>query len=177
MKGEGRGAEIQNLLCRSEWNQVGKAEQDRIGRMQAEDGEFWSVSRELLLLASFRKFWSLSCPEHLTFDCPCPLLNSPLVPRMTLSDFCLNFDEIEVCHLTEATLSGLDTVKPWQCTLHQGSWVPSLSAGGPPGGGKTISVLVANNMVTNTSLCGSEAGFLLGFPITLWTDVSLNDKP
>ncbi|XP_023668020.2 calpain-9 [Paramormyrops kingsleyae] len=78
----------------SEWNQVSKAEQDRIGRTQAEDGEFW----------------------------------------MTLSDFCLNFDEIEVCHLTEATLSGLDTVKPWQCTLHQGSWVPSLSAGGPPGG-------------------------------------------
>ncbi|MFT7803540.1 calpain-9-like [Arapaima gigas] len=55
---------------------------------------------------------------------------------MALTDFCLNFDQMEVCHLTEATLSGMDAVKPWECTLHHGSWVYNITAGGPPGGAR-----------------------------------------
>ncbi|KAL0972981.1 hypothetical protein UPYG_G00197270 [Umbra pygmaea] len=79
-----------------EWSNVSMVEQQRLGRVQTEDGEFW----------------------------------------MLVSDFRQNFDLMEVCHLSEQTLSGLDgPERPWQCTMHRGSWVPSLSAGGSPSGG------------------------------------------
>ncbi|KPP57323.1 hypothetical protein Z043_124971, partial [Scleropages formosus] len=76
-----------------EWNQVSAEQQQRVGRVRQEDGEFW----------------------------------------MALTDFCRNFDQMEVCHLTE---SGMGAVKPWECALHHGSWVYNFTAGGPPGGAK-----------------------------------------
>uniref|UniRef100_A0A8C9R6J0 Zgc:85932 n=1 Tax=Scleropages formosus TaxID=113540 RepID=A0A8C9R6J0_SCLFO len=61
-----------------EWNQVSAEQQQRVGRVRQEDGEFW----------------------------------------MALTDFCRNFDQMEVCHLTE---SGMGAVKPWECALHHGT--------------------------------------------------------
>ncbi|XP_010896848.2 calpain-3 isoform X2 [Esox lucius] len=78
-----------------EWRNVHEEEQQRLGRVQREDGEFW----------------------------------------MLVSDFRQNFDLMEVCHLSEQTLNILDgPQRPWQCTMHHGSWVPNLSAGGPASG-------------------------------------------
>ncbi|XP_043079493.1 calpain-3-like [Puntigrus tetrazona] len=48
---------------------------------------------------------------------------------MSLADFCQNFDTIEVCHLSEETLSESGVKKPWKCTSHHGRWV---SWQGPP---------------------------------------------
>uniref|UniRef100_A0A6Q2XYP1 Calpain catalytic domain-containing protein n=1 Tax=Esox lucius TaxID=8010 RepID=A0A6Q2XYP1_ESOLU len=71
-----------------EWRNVHEEEQQRLGRVQREDGEFW----------------------------------------MLVSDFRQNFDLMEVCHLSEQTLNILDgPQRPWQCTMHHGSWVPNLS--------------------------------------------------
>ncbi|KAJ7995220.1 hypothetical protein DPEC_G00242280 [Dallia pectoralis] len=79
-----------------EWSNVDEVEQQRLGRVQREDGEFW----------------------------------------MLASDFRQNFDVMEVCHLSELTLGVLDgPQRPWQCTLHRGSWAPNISVGGPAGGG------------------------------------------
>lgn len=47
---------------------------------------------------------------------------------MSLSDFRQNFDLMEVCHLSDATLSPAQ--RPWHCTMHHGKWVSKLSAGG-----------------------------------------------
>ncbi|XP_030632567.1 calpain-9 [Chanos chanos] len=55
---------------------------------------------------------------------------------MTLSDFRQNFDLMEVCHLSDDTLSeGGVTERPWHVTVHHGNWTPNLSAGGPSKGG------------------------------------------
>ncbi|XP_062329320.1 calpain-9 [Osmerus eperlanus] len=55
---------------------------------------------------------------------------------MQVSDFRQNFEMMEVCHLTEESLSRPGGAQhPWHCTLHQGSWVERLSAGGSPRGG------------------------------------------
>ncbi|KAJ8369103.1 hypothetical protein SKAU_G00091310 [Synaphobranchus kaupii] len=55
---------------------------------------------------------------------------------MSVPDFRQHFDTVEFCHLHTGTLSKLGTAqRPWYCTMHHGSWVRSLSAGGPPAGG------------------------------------------
>lgn len=57
--------------------------------------------------------------------------------RMAVSDFRQNFESMEVCHLSEETLSEPGaTQRPWNCTMHHGSWVPHISAGGSPKGGR-----------------------------------------
>lgn len=48
---------------------------------------------------------------------------------MSPADFCQNFDTMEVCHLSEDTLSESGVKKPWKCTLHHGRWIPRQ---GPP---------------------------------------------
>ncbi|XP_016119878.1 calpain-3-like, partial [Sinocyclocheilus grahami] len=63
---------------------VSAEEQQRVQRIQRNDGEFW----------------------------------------MSLADFCQNFDMLEVCHLSEDTLSESGDKKPWNCTLHHGCWIP-----------------------------------------------------
>ncbi len=50
------------------------------------------------------------------------LLSLPI--RMSLADFCQNFDTMEVCHLSEDTLSESGVKKPWKCTSHHGRWIP-----------------------------------------------------
>ncbi|CAB1348735.1 unnamed protein product [Coregonus sp. 'balchen'] len=55
---------------------------------------------------------------------------------MAVSDFRQNFESMEVCHLSEETLSKPGaTQRPWNCTMHHGRWVPHISAGGSPRGG------------------------------------------
>eukprot|EP00066_Takifugu_rubripes_P017759 XP_011607025.1 PREDICTED: calpain-9-like [Takifugu rubripes] len=49
---------------------------------------------------------------------------------MSVSDFRQNFEIMEVCHQTEAFQSS--SVQPWSCSMHHGSWVSSITAGGPP---------------------------------------------
>ncbi|XP_066559923.1 calpain-9 isoform X2 [Amia ocellicauda] len=54
---------------------------------------------------------------------------------MSLSDFRRSFDTVEVCHLSDATLSegdGAGVALPWHCDLHEGRWCPGVSAGGAP---------------------------------------------
>ncbi|XP_076838129.1 calpain-9 [Brachyhypopomus gauderio] len=47
---------------------------------------------------------------------------------MSLSDFRQNFEMMEVCHLSNETLSEGGTIKrPWHCTSYHGSWEPQLS--------------------------------------------------
>ncbi|KAG7470756.1 hypothetical protein MATL_G00117320 [Megalops atlanticus] len=54
---------------------------------------------------------------------------------MSVSDFRQNFEMIEVCHLSEDTLSEPGAVRrPWKCTLSQGSWLHNVTAGGSPKG-------------------------------------------
>ncbi|KAL2095557.1 hypothetical protein ACEWY4_007705 [Coilia grayii] len=48
---------------------------------------------------------------------------------MSLSDFRQNFDIMEVCHLSNDTLSSAQ--RPWHSTMHQGTWRSYKSAGGP----------------------------------------------
>ncbi|XP_032446887.1 calpain-9-like [Xiphophorus hellerii] len=51
---------------------------------------------------------------------------------MSVSDFNLNFDAMEVCHLTEAQSAPGSDVSPWKCVMHHGAWLPNITAGGPP---------------------------------------------
>lgn len=51
-----------------------------------------------------------------------------LALRMSLADFCQNFEMLEVCHLTEDTLSVSTVKKPWKCTPHHGKWIPYQGA-------------------------------------------------
>ncbi|KAG9327968.1 hypothetical protein JZ751_017036, partial [Albula glossodonta] len=56
---------------------------------------------------------------------------------MSVPDFRQNFEMMEVCHLSDDTLSEpTATKRPWHCTMHHGKWVRLLSAGGPPQGGR-----------------------------------------
>ncbi|XP_059369844.1 calpain-1 catalytic subunit-like [Carassius carassius] len=48
---------------------------------------------------------------------------------MTPEDFCRNFSVIEICHLSEVTLSESRVIKPWKFTLYHGRWIPRQ---GPP---------------------------------------------
>ncbi|ROJ25394.1 Calpain-8 [Anabarilius grahami] len=48
---------------------------------------------------------------------------------MSLADFRQNFEIMEVCHLSEDTLSEGGVKKPWKCTSHNGQWMPLQ---GPP---------------------------------------------
>ncbi|XP_059146063.1 calpain-9-like [Physella acuta] len=55
---------------------------------------------------------------------------------ISLEDFRINFDELELCHLspdglTDEIANNLELTQ-WQMTEHYGSWVTGLSAGGPP---------------------------------------------
>ncbi|KAG1932672.1 calpain-9 isoform X2 [Pimephales promelas] len=43
---------------------------------------------------------------------------------MSLADFRQNFEIMEVCHLSEETLSEGGVKKPWKCTPHHGQWTP-----------------------------------------------------
>ncbi|XP_056612879.1 calpain-3-like [Triplophysa dalaica] len=44
---------------------------------------------------------------------------------MALSDFQHNFQEMEVCHLSDDTLSACGAIKrPWHCTSYHGKWIP-----------------------------------------------------
>ncbi|KAA0702425.1 Calpain-9 [Triplophysa tibetana] len=44
---------------------------------------------------------------------------------MALSDFRHNFDIMEVCHLSDDTLSAGGAIKrPWHCTSYHGKWIP-----------------------------------------------------
>uniref|UniRef100_A0A3Q2EF94 Zgc:85932 n=1 Tax=Cyprinodon variegatus TaxID=28743 RepID=A0A3Q2EF94_CYPVA len=46
---------------------------------------------------------------------------------MSVFDFQLNFDMVEVCHLTQALGEPDAGVKPWNCVMHHGDWVPNIS--------------------------------------------------
>ncbi|XP_026137436.1 calpain-1 catalytic subunit-like [Carassius auratus] len=48
---------------------------------------------------------------------------------MTPEDFCRNFSVIEICHLSEITLSESKVIKPWKFTMYHGRWSPRQ---GPP---------------------------------------------
>ncbi|XP_054884900.1 calpain-9 [Poeciliopsis prolifica] len=52
---------------------------------------------------------------------------------MSVLDFQLNFDTMEVCHLTEPQSAPHSDVSPWKCVMHHGVWMPNITAGGPPG--------------------------------------------
>ncbi|XP_056612077.1 calpain-1 catalytic subunit-like [Triplophysa dalaica] len=68
-----------------EWFTVSKEEQNRVQRINLDDGEFW----------------------------------------MALSDFRHNFDIMEVCHLSDDTLSAGSAInRPWHCTSYHGKWIP-----------------------------------------------------
>ncbi|XP_067451563.1 calpain-9 [Thunnus thynnus] len=54
---------------------------------------------------------------------------------MSVSDFRQNFETMEVCHLTELLNEPGYSMQPWSCIMHHGTWVPSISAGGPPSRG------------------------------------------
>ncbi|XP_075892635.1 calpain-9 [Nelusetta ayraudi] len=54
---------------------------------------------------------------------------------MSVSDFRQNFELMEVCHLTDTLSNPGSSVHPWSCTMHHGTWVPSISAGGSAQGG------------------------------------------
>ncbi|KAF7218705.1 calpain-9 [Nothobranchius furzeri] len=51
---------------------------------------------------------------------------------MSVLDFQLNFDVMEVCHLTEGLNEPGSSEQPWSCVMHHGSWVPSFTSGGSP---------------------------------------------
>ncbi|KAM9800998.1 calpain-1 catalytic subunit [Neosynchiropus ocellatus] len=74
----------------SEWALVSPEEQQRIGRVRKEDGEFW----------------------------------------MSSSDFRRNFQMVEVCHMTDEILDECSCDNPWTTTMHHGTWVPGVTAGG-----------------------------------------------
>lgn len=56
--------------------------------------------------------------------------------RMSVSDFQINFEVMEVCHLTDALSTPGSSVRPWSCIMHHGNWVPSITAGGSHQSGK-----------------------------------------
>lgn len=74
--------------------------------------------------------------------------------RMSVSDFRQNFEIMEVCHQTEAFRSS--SVQPWSCSMHHGSWVSSITAGGPPIGRKRRST-VAKNLFMSIAYFRSSA--------------------
>lgn len=56
--------------------------------------------------------------------------------RMSVQDFQLHFDLMEVCHLTEGLSEPGAAEAPWSCVKHHGTWVPSITAGGSPVSGE-----------------------------------------
>ncbi|KAJ3591080.1 hypothetical protein NHX12_009027 [Muraenolepis orangiensis] len=50
---------------------------------------------------------------------------------MTVSDFRKNLEVLELCHMSNSLSRPGSTGRPWHCTMHEGSWVPNASAGGP----------------------------------------------
>ncbi|CAL8352421.1 unnamed protein product [Lota lota] len=50
---------------------------------------------------------------------------------MSVSDFCKNLEVIELCHMSDTLSKPGTTSRPWHCQMHQGNWVPNVSAGGP----------------------------------------------
>uniref|UniRef100_A0A3P9Q8K1 Zgc:85932 n=1 Tax=Poecilia reticulata TaxID=8081 RepID=A0A3P9Q8K1_POERE len=46
---------------------------------------------------------------------------------MSVSDFQLHFDAMEVCHLTEAQSAPGSDVSPWKCVMHHGAWMPNIT--------------------------------------------------
>ncbi|KAM8905071.1 calpain-9 isoform 2-T2 [Spinachia spinachia] len=54
---------------------------------------------------------------------------------MLVSDFRRHFETMEVCHLTNSLSEAGSSVLPWCCVMHHGTWVPTISAGGPAQGG------------------------------------------
>lgn len=65
-----------------------------------------------------------------------------------MSDFRQNFEIMEVCHQTEAFQGS--SVQPWSCSMHHGSWVSSITAGGPPIGRKRHSTAAKNLFMSIT---------------------------
>uniref|UniRef100_A0A3Q0SG77 Zgc:85932 n=1 Tax=Amphilophus citrinellus TaxID=61819 RepID=A0A3Q0SG77_AMPCI len=55
---------------------------------------------------------------------------------MSVSDFRQNFEVMEVCHLIDTLSVPGSSMLPWSCIMHHGNWVPSITAGGSPQGGK-----------------------------------------
>ncbi|KAK5607969.1 hypothetical protein CRENBAI_007346 [Crenichthys baileyi] len=51
---------------------------------------------------------------------------------MSVLDFQLNFDMMEVCHLTQGLSEPGSIVQPWNCVMYHGSWMPNITAGGSP---------------------------------------------
>lgn len=49
---------------------------------------------------------------------------------MTFQDVVLNFDSIQICHLTPDTVHGGGGQREWNITEHHGSWVEGVTAGG-----------------------------------------------
>ncbi|XP_059931259.1 LOW QUALITY PROTEIN: calpain-9 [Gadus macrocephalus] len=50
---------------------------------------------------------------------------------MSVSDFRRNLEIIELCHMSDSLSQPGTAGRPWHCQMHQGHWVPNLSAGGP----------------------------------------------
>jgi len=103
-------------VFRVEWNMVSAEEQQRVQRNQHDDGEFWwaGLLSDWLIVIRFFSDW---------FRWQVHRLLSLLI-RMSLGDFCQNFDTMEVCHLSEDTLSETGVKTPWKCTSHHGRWIP-----------------------------------------------------
>ncbi|XP_020510721.1 calpain-9 [Labrus bergylta] len=55
---------------------------------------------------------------------------------MSVSDFRQNFEIMEVCHLSDTLGKPGSKVQPWSCKMHHGTWVPQVTAGGSPSGGR-----------------------------------------
>lgn len=72
--------------------------------------------------------------------------------RMSVSDFRQNYELMEVCHLTDTLSNPGSGVRPWSCTMHHGTWVPSISAGGSVQGGKAAIGLSCNRDFTRIRL-------------------------
>ncbi|XP_017292898.1 calpain-9 isoform X2 [Kryptolebias marmoratus] len=51
---------------------------------------------------------------------------------MSVSDFQLHFDVMEVCHMTDGMSEPGAGEQLWSCVMHHGTWVPSITAGGSP---------------------------------------------
>ncbi|XP_068173678.1 calpain-9 isoform X2 [Antennarius striatus] len=54
---------------------------------------------------------------------------------MSVPDFRMNFEIMEVCHLTDTFCNSVVCMRPWSCTVQHGNWVPRITAGGSPKGG------------------------------------------
>ncbi|MEQ2197283.1 hypothetical protein XENOCAPTIV_027145 [Xenoophorus captivus] len=95
-----------------EWKMVSPEEQKRLGRVRREDGEFCTdLTERMDVSASI---------------------------RMSVLDFQLNFDMMEVCHLTQGLSEPGSSVQPWNCVMYHGSWIPNITAGGSPNSSKRI---------------------------------------